>query len=152
MEILNNNCIFVVRNNVSKLIQQFLSASALKWMNPFNDSNELVFLDTTRVGQVVGEEGQFVIYIFLSESKHLFGLMVFLNFWNTRNNLRAWNRCKNCIKNARKVFWVYSWISILRRTDYPNLDNTRNKAKLWQLLINFKGRKLFSRTKVIIIP
>ena len=45
-----------------------------------------------------------------------------------------------------------TWISILRRTDYPHSDDPQNKAKLWQVPINFKGRKLFSRTKVIIIP
>ena len=51
-----------------------------------------------------------------------------------------------------QLYGSVPWISILRRTDYPHSDDPQNKAKLWQVPINFNGRKLFSRTKVIIIP
>ena len=53
------------------------------------------------------------------------------------------------------VIFVCDMCSIMdfyRRTDYLHSNEPQNKAKFWQVPINFKGRKLFSRTKVIIIP
>ena len=56
------------------------------------------------------------------------------------------------LPGKHEVITLDAWISILRRTDYPHSDDPQNKAKLWQVPINFNGRKLFSYTKAIIIP